>query len=267
MTGPDYPFSPTRLWLVALAGFWISVVFLLAPDIDRRVSGLVSTPEAGFFWAGHWLGLLVRDLVVVSVAAVAVLALATLLGKLAAPRRTPLLTIQTSLYLLSCLILVPGLLVNAVLKDHWGRPRPVHLAEFQDPPSGPDGAVFQPIWLISDQCAANCSFVSGEASAGFVMVALVPLVVAHRRRAALVVALCWGAIVSAARVVQGGHFLSDVLLAGVLTVLAVGGLYWAILRRPPGWLREPALTDRLIRARCRLTGAFAQVWTRLLQPR
>ncbi|MFP5393977.1 MAG: PAP2 family protein, partial [Gammaproteobacteria bacterium] len=33
-------------------------------------------------------------------------------------------------YLLATLVLGPGLIVNTVLKDHWGRPRPVHLVQF-----------------------------------------------------------------------------------------------------------------------------------------
>ena len=246
------PFSARILWRVAAAGFGISVVFLLEPDIDRWISGLLSTPETGFFWAQHPIGLLVRDLVIISMLAIVGAAVLSLLAKALAPRPTPLLRITTSVYLLATLVLVPGVLVNLVLKDNWGRPRPVHLVEFQDPPSWPVEVAFQPVWVISNQCPSNCSFVSGEASAGFVVVALVPLAAARYRRAALASALGWGAIVAAARVVQGGHFFSDVVLAGILTYIAVGLLHRLLRADPPTALSEQACRDRLMRWRAML---------------
>ena len=49
-----------------------------------------------------------------------------------------------------------SLLVNALLKDHWGRARPNETTLF-----GGDGAFSGP-FVIAGQCARNCSFVSGE---------------------------------------------------------------------------------------------------------
>lgn len=241
MQRPLDPFCPSILWRVAWAIFCVSVVFMLAPEFDRWVSRQVSSPETGFFWARLGLWQPVRDLVVISVAAVAVTALATLVARLIWPRRRGIMRVGTALYLVASLALVPGLLVNGVLKDNWGRPRPIHLAEFQDPPSLAPDLEFQPVWVMSAQCPANCSFVSGEASAAMVLVTLVPLVGPHCRRAALVAALAWGGLVGAMRVIQGGHFLSDVLLAGLLTYLAVGLLHRWLRSHPPGWLSERAL--------------------------
>ncbi|MCB9957685.1 MAG: phosphatase PAP2 family protein [Rhodospirillaceae bacterium] len=245
MRRPLDPFSARILWRVAWAIFGISVMFMLAPGIDRWVSRQVSSPETGFFWSHLGLWQPVRDLVVISVAAVAVAALATLAARLLWPRRRGIMRVGTALYLVASLALVPGLLVNGVLKDNWGRPRPIHLAEFQDPPSLAPDLEFQPVWVMSGQCPANCSFVSGEASAAMVLVALVPLAAPRRRRAALAAALAWGVLVGAMRVIQGGHFLSDVLLAGLLTYLAVGLLHRGLRSHPPGWLGERALVRGL----------------------
>ncbi|MCA8933959.1 MAG: phosphatase PAP2 family protein [Rhodospirillaceae bacterium] len=245
MRPPLDPFAPRLLWRVAAAIFWVSVLFMLAPGIDRWVSRQLSSPETGFFWADLGVWRLVRDLVVISVAAVAVAALATLAARLLWPRRRGIMRVGTALYLVASLALVPGLLVNGVLKDNWGRPRPIHLAEFRDPPALAPDLEFQPVWVMSDQCPANCSFVSGEASAAMVLVALVPLVAPRRRRAALAAALAWGGLVSAVRVIQGGHFLSDVVLAGLLTYLAVGLLHRWLRSHPPNWLEERALVRRV----------------------
>ena len=72
---------------------------------------------------------------------------------------------RRSLWLLSCLVVGPGLLVNGLLKEHWGRPRPIATDLFGGE------APFQKAWVISDWCDRNCSFVSGEASAAAWLVA------------------------------------------------------------------------------------------------
>ena len=121
----------------------------------------------------------------------------------------------------------PGLIVHSLLKDHWGRPRPAQIVDF-----GGSGH-YVPPGVISDQCARNCSFVSGHASAGF-MIAAGALFWPHRRRRWLAAGLVAGSLIGAVRIVQGGHFLSDVIGAGLVvlgTVLAVEA--WA---RRRGWL-------------------------------
>jgi lipid A 4'-phosphatase len=49
-----------------------------------------------------------------------------------------------------CLWIGPGLVVNYVFKDHWGRPRPVMVQEFAG------DKVFQKPFVISNQCGKNC---------------------------------------------------------------------------------------------------------------
>ncbi|PWB64999.1 MAG: PAP2 family protein, partial [Deltaproteobacteria bacterium] len=34
------------------------------------------------------------------------------------------------IFLLLCVIIGPGLIINGILKDHWGRPRPRQIVEF-----------------------------------------------------------------------------------------------------------------------------------------
>ncbi len=64
----------------------------------------------------------------------------------------------------------PLVIVNWTLKELWGRPRP-----FQTTMFGGEGTYVSP-GTISDQCASNCSFVSGEAAAAFWLVWLVFIV-------------------------------------------------------------------------------------------
>ena len=131
------------------------------------------------------------------------------------------------------MLLGPGLLVNAIGKDHWGRPRPKQLQEF----GGPD--TYITAGAIGPVAKDHKSFPSGHASMGFFLLAGY-FVWRGRRpllaRVSLAAGLLMGAAIGWARIVQGGHFLSDVIWAGALVFIA-GELLAAI------WLREPALAD------------------------
>ena len=116
-------------------------------------------------------------------------------------------------YVLVCLLVGPGLLVNVVLKDQWGRARPSQVTEFGGT------RTFTPALSLSDQCPRNCSFVSGEASLGFWWLAFGFLAAPGRRRRLVVAAgLGMGTFMGVLRVAGGGHFLSDAIFAGLLTI-------------------------------------------------
>lgn len=140
---------------------------------------------------------------------------------------------RTALFMALVLAIGPGLLVNTVLKDHWGRPRPREVTMF-----GGNKPFLHP-WQpgVSGQ---GRSFPSGHASAAFFL--CVPYFVYRRRRPALASAwlaggTLFGAAMSAARIVQGGHFLSDTLWAfGVVWLTAL--VLAALLLRDDGEERE-----------------------------
>ncbi|MGH7116842.1 MAG: phosphatase PAP2 family protein [Stellaceae bacterium] len=123
-------------------------------------------------------------------------------------------------------VLGPGLLANAVLKDHWGRARPVQVEAFGG------SHRFTPAPLPASQCATNCSFVSGHAALGFSLVAFAFLLPPGRsRRRAIGAALAFGGLVGLVRIAQGGHFLSDVVFAGLLVFGTTALLYWWIVKK------------------------------------
>ena len=114
---------------------------------------------------------------------------------------------RRGVFLLLLSILGPGVLVNAVFKDHWGRPRPRDVVEF-----GGTKQFLQP-WQ-KGVSGNGRSFPSGHSSAAFVVSA--PYFIyrrSNRRRAAawLGGGLAFGVLMSIARITQGGHFLSDCL--------------------------------------------------------
>ena len=109
-----------------------------------------------------------------------------------------------ALFLLLALVLGPGLVVNQVFKENWGRARPREVVDF-------GGAhQYTPPFEISKQCDGNCSFVSGHASGAFFILTLSWV---FRQRRWFWFSLGLGGLVGLGRVLQGGHFVSDVVFA------------------------------------------------------
>jgi len=208
----------------------LSALFLAAPQIDLWASGLFWSP-AGFELAqspalkalrksSSWvLGLILLGV------------LATLAAHLIRRDWTALGGARRCWFLLAGLALGPGLVVNTVLKDGWGRPRPNAIEAFGGE------APYIPVWEISDWCARNCSFVSGEAASAAWTVAaaivLAPLLPLSRLRAALVgAAVVYAAALSLNRLAFGGHFLSDIVLSWAITGLTLALLARLLLPAP-----------------------------------
>ena len=124
-------------------------------------------------------------------------------------------------FIASCFALGPGLLVNTILKNHWGRPRPQSVMMF----SGP--LTYQRVWVKSDQCDNNCSFVAGDSSAALAFLAFAFLPFRRRwlRRTIAASALGYFAFNGVMRVIHGAHFISDVVIGGLLVYLVILGCY------------------------------------------
>src|SRR5262249_50871217 len=135
--------------------------------------------------------------------------------KLFLPRMPMLVPGRAVLFLLSTLALAPGLLTNLVLKEYWGRPRPIDLREFAR------SERFIPWWDPRGDCRQNCSFVAGEGSGAFWTLAPAALAPPPWRPLAYGAALAFGTAVGTLRVAFGGHFFTDVVFSGVFTFLII----------------------------------------------
>jgi lipid A 4'-phosphatase len=122
------------------------------------------------------------------------------------------ITWRKMVYLLSTVLLGPGLIVNLLFKDHWGRARPSTIVEFGGKLS------YSPPFIFSDQCNDNCSFASGHAAIAFWTFALAMLLPPPWRYRAGWAAILFGLLIGLVRVIQGAHFYSDVVSAGIVTV-------------------------------------------------
>lgn len=200
---PSFLSRSTRLNRWIWIGFGVFAVLIWAfPGLDLAVSGMFYTPGAGFTLKGEpWERALHESVSMLMVGGnLALIALWWF------NRRTGRgwlgFTGRKLGFLLCLLALVPGLIVNLTFKEHWGRARPVTVVEF-----GGD-KVFTPAFVPSDQ--GGGSFSSGHAAAAAYVVA-VASILAGRGSPWVWLALVYALAVGLARLVAGGHFLSDVL--------------------------------------------------------
>lgn len=223
-----------RVWAVAVAVCFVFalIVFLAWPEIDLRVTALFFHEGIGFPGQSSAVLSTVRHGIwnlSIGLALVAIIG-----GLFHAVTGRDLFGVSGGRWQFIALLYVlgPGLLVNAVLKNFWGRARPDQIIDFGGT------ATFSPAWVITDQCARNCSFVSGEGS-GAAALAIGGLVVLQALRSRLwpgVVVTLQGIVITAAitgaalRVVLGRHFLSDTVFAALL-VAVIALLLWPVFAR------------------------------------
>src|SRR4029450_6665131 len=156
---------------------------------------------------------------------VAMPAVVALVVKFVRPRRPLLIPGRAIVLMLVPLGLAPGVVANLVFKEHWGRPRPIDVAEF-----GGDEH-FRPWWDPRGDCPKNCSFVAGEPSGAFWTLAGAAVVPPQWRALAYSAAVAFGAAVGVLRMAAGAHFFSDVVFAGVVSFLVVWLVRRALCRR------------------------------------
>lgn len=138
--------------------------------------------------------------------------------------RAPLLAV------LLTFVLGAGFVVHTMLKDHWGRPRPKQVTEFGG--EQPFRAWYQPNFF--HQPEPSKSFPCGHCTMGFFFfsAAFALQRTGHRRWAVFfkVYAIVMGCLLGLARIAQGGHFVSDVLICGVLLWICSGFFDWVTAR-------------------------------------
>ena len=216
-------YRTSEFLLVAVVALALAIVFITLPQLDLMASG-------SLYRDGAWL--LDRDspwlypiyvglprlgqLVFLLVGVLLVLSLVDRHGKFRGMR-------SVLVFVFAGILVGPVLVVDVGLKDHSGRARPINVQPF-------GGAKeFSPAFIPAHQCIKNCSFVSGHVvGASFIMVfgwlGAPPI-----RRRWLLGSLGFAGVVGLARMLPGGHFLSDVTFAWLF-------VYFSL------WLTEGLLT-------------------------
>jgi len=205
-------------------GLLALLLLRLFPHWELAVSRRFFDPVAGWHWDdSFWVKAVYRC----GPAPAITLAGTGLLVVLVAMVWTPLRRFRRiGLFLFATLVLGPGLLVNSVFKENFRRPRPREIVEF-------GGSA---VYLPPGQAGAGdrgSSFPSGHASMGFFLAT--PYFFLRQRRRRMAIAALWvgamaGLGIGLVRIMQGGHFVSDVIASGLM-VWVVAHLTWLLTTR------------------------------------
>jgi lipid A 4'-phosphatase len=220
--GPEKPEMAKTLAWFAASFLLLCGGLILVPSIDLWATGLF---YRNGFYLGDWTPFrLIRTGLPYAVWIYAIVVSVSLIVTLIRRRTMFGLDTRAACFLLLALALGPGLTVNTIFKEHWGRARPSQIVEF-----GGDKK-FSPAFVPSDQCTRNCSFTAGDPSMGFYLVSLAFLATVPRRRnLAIGAAVGAGALLGVVRLAQGGHFLSDIVTSGFIVVAISWALHRAIV--------------------------------------
>jgi lipid A 4'-phosphatase len=212
---PDRRSRRRRGW--CLTGLQMAVLLAMtglleAFDMDRRVAAHFFHVENGWYLAKAPLWVWLHDFGTIPGLLLTLGALATWLAGFYVPglrawRRPCLLVVLTT-------IVGAGLLVNAVLKQYWGRPRPDQTVEFGGKWE------YRPVFSPGTP-GKGASFPCGHCTMGFVFLSMIGF---RREKKVLAVGaaaagIVLGVLLSACRIVQGAHFLSDTIWSlGIITM-------------------------------------------------
>jgi membrane-associated PAP2 superfamily phosphatase len=141
---------------------------------------------------------------------------------------------KASLVMLMSMVLGGGLIVHAILKDHWGRPRPRQVIEFGGKQE------FRPFYSPNffAQPEPSKSFPCGHCIMGFYFFGgwFICKREDYHKLAYffLAFATLLGIALGIGRMAQGGHFLSDVAMTALIMWL-MGGFctHWIYKKRQP----------------------------------
>ena len=220
----------------------IGLLFGLYPELDLRLaSAFYDAAEKTFPLKFNAIAGFARDAAMWIAWAFVVPSFAALIWKAIRPDRPLLVKGRTIVFLVATLTLSAGVLTNLTFKSYWGRPRPVVVMQFDGPEA------FVPWWDPRGTCGRNCSFFSGEGATAFWTYAPAALAPPQWRPLAYAAATVFGAATSGLRMAFGGHFFTDVAIAGLVSFLVIWLAYAMIYRWPRTRLSDERIDAALTR--------------------
>ena len=203
------------------------ILFLIFPELDLRIGGAFYDQLTKTFpLRSQLVAMIARETAMIIAWAICAPAIVALLIKLVRPDRPMLLRGRTVAYFVITLTLTAGIVTNLTFKNLWGRPRPASVVEF----SGPHQ--YRHWWQAGGECPKNCSFFSGEAATAFWTYAPASLSPPAWRPLAYTGATLFGLATGGLRVSFGGHFVSDVIVAGLVTFFLIWLVHGLLYRWP-----------------------------------
>ena len=216
VTTPERRQSDAASWIATVAivlAFASGAILAIFPHLDVAVAKLFYSQENKFIGADvafvDWLRITFWGLFIAS----CMIAAFGLIITRCFTRVWLGLAFAKWVFFATCLTMGPGVVANLVFKEHWGRARPSQITEFAGNKN------YTSAFTRSKQCDRNCSFVSGEASSLFIVFFSLAFLFRRQSRSLVAAGVTLGAAAGLVRMIQGAHFLSDIVFAGVLMAL------------------------------------------------
>src|SRR3569833_2387959 len=226
--GEGYSMHRTGLIVALAIAAVAALAFGLFPALDLTISGLFyPVHDANGYMFAWLLSPVLSTAHNIALNAGFVMVAPALIApviKLLFPRMRMLMSGRAVIFLVATMLIGPGIVTNVVLKDYWGRPRPIDVTQFGGQQH------FVPWWDPRGDCPNNCSFVSGDVATAAWSFAPAALAPPQYRAVAYGAALALTAFMAVVRIMFGGHFPSDTIFAGVFTFLIVWLAYALIYR-------------------------------------
>ncbi len=197
--------------ILGLGLFLVSLAFFVNPELDIKISEI-------FYWKDKGFALNHNIFAMAIFRAIPTMTILFAISLIVYAFRSYFYSKNFAKSYLAISIIIslaigPGIIVNSILKDNFGRARPKQIQEFGGQ------KLFTPVYIKTDQCIRNCSFSSGHAAAAFSFSSIAYFVAPQYSILTYFLGIVFGFIVGFGRLVQGGHFASDVLVSGSIVLL------------------------------------------------
>tara|TARA_B100000686_G_C16803290_1_gene987812 strand:+ start:4711 stop:6066 length:1356 start_codon:yes stop_codon:yes gene_type:complete len=209
----NYWSGDTKIYYLFLVFFFLILILTIGHSIDIYFSGLFYYKENQFLLQSYYdITIFFRKIVLRAIIIyILILPIISLWLPISQLYFNFKFNLKEILFIWSTSFINVLIIVNLLLKNLWGRARPGDVLELGGKES------FSPWFQISDSCSTNCSFVSGDAAVGFSIIALYFIT---KNKFYLWSSLVLGASLGMIRIMEGGHFLSDVVMSAAIIYFA-----------------------------------------------
>lgn len=211
-----------QIFFIASLTTILSILLYLNPDLDIEISRIFYDESSRSFpLRNHIISIILYKIVYVLASGIGGLCVVAFFMHIRKIESKYLPTKRFLAFILISLIIGPGIIVHWGFKEEFERARPVNIEEFGSTKkyTGP--------YIVSNQHGK--SFISGHSSMGFFMTAFAFYFTGRKRKIAYVAGILFGTITATARVVQGAHFFSDVVLSAIITLLVIHICHYFII--------------------------------------
>ena len=203
-----------RLVNISLIVFgFLSLIFVIFPSFDIKISELFYLKEFGFKYKEHYAVVLFYNAIPLLTKTFVFICILYLLYILIKSKNFKKALSSWAFFLIISALIAPGITVNSLLKENFGRARPREIVEFGGTKN------FSRAFAFSDQCPKNCSFSSGHAAMGYYFSSIAYVARSLYFARIYITSILFGSIVGLSRIIMGGHFASDIIVSAFLVLL------------------------------------------------